>query len=130
MLRLLLGPIVVRGVGLDINTLLYAAAATVIGWQSIIFWICASIHGMREGIVPPDPAFQRALSQITLERALLASLAVFLAGVAIAVQSFFDWGGRGFGAVDPSHMMRLVISAATAMLLGCRPPMAHYSWRC
>ena len=41
MLRLLLGPIVVRGVELDINTLLYAAAATVIGWQSIIFWICA-----------------------------------------------------------------------------------------
>ena len=73
---------------------------------------------MREGIVPPDPAFQRALSQITLERALLASLAVFLAGVAIAVQSFFDWGGRGFGAVDPSHIMRLVIPAATAMLLG------------
>ena len=117
MLRLLLGPIVVRGVGLDINTLLYAAAATVIGWQSIIFWICASIHGMREGIVPPDPAFQRALSQVTLERALLASVVLFLAGVAIAVQSVVDWGGGGFGALDPSHSMRLVIPAAATMLL-------------
>ena len=55
---------------------------------------------------------------MTLERALLASLAVFLSGVAIAVQSFFDWGGRGFGAVDPSRIMRLVIPAVTAMLLG------------
>ena len=55
MLRLLLGPIVVRGVGLDINTLLYAAAATVIGWQSIIFLIYASIHGIAKASFPPIP---------------------------------------------------------------------------
>ena len=42
---------------------------------------------------------------------------MFLAGVAIAVQSVVDWGGGGFGALDPSHSMRLVIPAAATMLL-------------
>jgi len=117
MLRLLLGPLVIGAVGFDINTLLYAAAATVIGWQSIIFWLCASIHGMREGIVPPNPSLMRVLSHVTLERTLLASLALFGVGLAMAAQSLFDWDVSGFGALNPSHSMRLVIPAATAMLL-------------
>jgi uncharacterized membrane protein len=99
------------------NTLLYAAAATTIGWQSMIFWVCAKIHGTREGIVPPDPAFERALGHVTLERALLLSLSVFLLGLVMAIASLSDWRGEGFHTLDPSHSMRLVIPAATAMLL-------------
>ena len=62
MLRLLLGPIVVRGV----TRYQYLALCRRGDRDRLavdIFWICASIHGMREGIVPPDPAFQRALSR-------------------------------------------------------------------
>jgi len=57
------------------------------------------------------------LSRATLERTLLASLALFGVGLALAAQSFFDWGAGGFGPLDPSHSMRLVIPAATTMLL-------------
>ncbi|MDR3530338.1 MAG: glycosyltransferase family 2 protein [Rhodopila sp.] len=117
MLRLLIGPVVIGSIGFDINTLMYASAATVIGWQSMIFWVSAKIHGTREGIVSPDPNFDRALGQITLERVLLASLAVFLCGILIAIGSVFSWGGEGFHALDPSHSVRLVIPAVTAMLL-------------
>jgi glycosyltransferase involved in cell wall biosynthesis len=117
MLRLLIGPVIIGSFGLDINTLLYASAGTVIGWQSMIFWVCATIHGSREGIVPPDPIFERALGHVTLERALLVSLAVFLFGLSIAAGSLFDWSETGFHVLDPSHSMRLVIPATTAMLL-------------
>jgi hypothetical protein len=117
MLRLLLGPITVGSAGLDINTMLYASAATVIGFQSIIFWVCATIHGTHEGIVSHDPAFERILVHVTLERALLASLAVFLAGMAMAVDSVVGWRAAGFHALDPSHSMRVVIPAVTTILL-------------
>ena len=117
MLRLLAGPVVIGSVGFDINTLLYASALAVIGWQAMIFWVCAKIHGTREGIVPPDPGFERILGAATLERVLLASLALFLAGVSLAVASVLDWGQKGFHALDPAHSMRLVIPATTAMLL-------------
>ncbi|MDE2198540.1 MAG: glycosyltransferase family 2 protein [Rhodospirillales bacterium] len=117
MLRLLAGPVMIGRVGLDINTLMYAAAATIIGWQSMIFWVCATIHGTREGIIPPNPLFERALRRVTLERVLVVSLEVFVLGVLIAVASVIDWGGQGFHALDPSHSMRFVIPAATVMLL-------------
>jgi glycosyltransferase involved in cell wall biosynthesis len=117
MSRLLIGPIVIGSVGFDINTLLYASAATAIGWQSVIFWVCAKIHGTREGIVSPDPMFERVLGYVTLEKALLASLGLFVVGILMAIGSLFDWGAKGFHALDPLHSMRLVIPAATTMLL-------------
>jgi glycosyltransferase involved in cell wall biosynthesis len=116
-LRLLIGPVLVGSVGFDIDTLLYAAAAAIIGWQSMIFWVCAKIHGRREGIVPPDPGFERMLGYVTLERALQGSLAVFVVGLLLAIRSTIDWGVAGFGALDPSHSMRLVILAATTMVM-------------
>ena len=117
MARLLFGPVVVGAVRFDVNTLLYATAATLIGWQSMLFWVCAKIHGMREKIVPPDPGFARLLEKVTLERTLLGSLGVFLAGLLLAAGSVLAWGAGGFQELDPSHSMRLVIPAAPRMLL-------------
>jgi hypothetical protein len=116
-LRLLFGPIVIGSRGFDIDTMLYASAATVIGWQSMIFWVCAKVHGTREGIVPADPMFERLLGHATLERALIAGLIVFCVGLALAILSVIDWGVADFHALDPSHSMRLVIPSVTAMLL-------------
>ena len=117
MLRLVGGPIIIGSVGFDINTLMYASAATVIGWQAMIFWICAKIHGIRAGIVPPDPVFERLLEQLTLERILLVSSIFFLLGVVLAVSSVVTWGLEEFGPLDPRHSMRLVIPSVTVMLL-------------
>jgi glycosyltransferase involved in cell wall biosynthesis len=117
MLRLLIGPVMIGSKGFDINTMLYASAATVIGWQSMIFWVCAKLHVTREGIMPPDRGFERALRHLTLERVLLGSLALFLCGLAIAIGSVMDWQEAGFRALDPSSSMRRVIPAVTSMLL-------------
>ena len=83
----------------------------------MIFWVCAKVHGTREGIVPADPMFERLLGRATLERALIAGLVVFCIGFALAILSVIDWGAADFQALDPSHSMRLVIPAVTAMLL-------------
>jgi glycosyltransferase involved in cell wall biosynthesis len=117
MLRLLIGPVVIGSIGFDINTLMYAAAATVIGFQSMIFWVCANIHGLHEGILSPDSTFERKFRHVSLERVLLVSLAMFLIGLSIAIGSVVNWGGGGFRTLDPSRSMRLVIPAATIMLL-------------
>jgi hypothetical protein len=117
MLRLVAGPIIIGSVGFDINTLMYASAATVIGWQAMIFWICAKIHGVRAGILPRDPVFERLLEQLTLERILLVSSIVFLLGVVLAVSSVATWGLEEFGPLNPRYSMRLVIPSVTLMLL-------------
>jgi hypothetical protein len=120
MLRLLLGPVVFGAVGLGVNTLLYASAAVILGCQAVIFWICAGVYGRREGIVPPDPAFERLSRHMNLERVLLSSLALFVSGLLLALSSVVQWGTTGFRALDPEHSMRLVIPATTAMLLAAQ----------
>jgi hypothetical protein len=39
----------------------YASLSVVVGYQAVLFWVFAKIHGAREGIVPPDPWFRTAM---------------------------------------------------------------------
>jgi glycosyltransferase involved in cell wall biosynthesis len=117
MLALLGGPVSIGRVGFDIGTLLYSAALALIGWQSVLFWVCAKLHGVREGIVPPDPAFERAMRHLSLEAVLLGSVALFLTGLTLATVSLTRWQAAGFGVLESTHSLRLVIAAVTVMLL-------------
>jgi glycosyltransferase involved in cell wall biosynthesis len=118
MLWLLPAPRTVFGVTFDIHTLVYAAVAVVVGFQSVLFWVFAKIYGMREGIVPWDPGFQSILRLVSLENGLVVGgLLVFL-GISLAVYALGSWDAGGFGALRPTDTMRLVIPSATAILLG------------
>ncbi len=105
------------GVTFDIHTLLYASLATVVGFQSMQFWVFAKIYGMRERIVPPDPWFASVMSIATLERALVAAAALLVFGLGLAGVALGRWGADAFGILLPSETMRLVIPSATAILL-------------
>jgi glycosyltransferase involved in cell wall biosynthesis len=107
----------IGGIGFDIHTLLYAAVAVVIGFQSMLFWIFAKIYGMREGIVPPDPWFRTAVGFFTLESGLIAGAGLLALGVALGAWAVGRWSIAGFGELSPSDAMRLVIPSATAILL-------------
>jgi len=115
---LLPASIMIGGVGFDIHTLLYASMLMVIGMQAILFWVFAKIHGLREGIVPPDPAFERFIAGAHLERSLIAAALMLLCGVCLGLLAFGSWQSDSFGGLDPRHTMRLVIPSATLILLG------------
>ena len=117
MLWLLPGPRVVGGVTFDVHTLLYAAVLTVIGVQSMMFWIFAKIYGERERIVPPDPWFREAVKIISVERGLIAGAVMLLAGVGLGLAALGLWTAQGFGPLLPSDTMRFVIPSATLCLL-------------
>jgi len=118
MLWLLPAPRAVAGVILDIHTLMYAAVAVVIGFQSVLFWVFAKIYGMREGIVPWDPWFRSMLRVASLENGLIVGGILLFIGVSLAIYAVGSWDARGFGALRPTDTMRLVIPSATAILLG------------
>jgi hypothetical protein len=102
----------------DVHTLLYAALAVVVGWQSMTFWVFAKVYGMRERIVPPDPWFNSWMSVIPLEAGLAAGAALLLGGLGLAVYALGDWGAHRFGPLALDRTMRLVIPSCTAVLLG------------
>ena len=105
------------GITFDIHTLLYAAVAVVIGFQSMQFWVFAKVHGQREGILPPDPWFQSIIRSATLERSLITAGLLLLLGLGLGTYAFSTWGEASFGPLRPERTMRFVIPSATAILL-------------
>jgi glycosyltransferase involved in cell wall biosynthesis len=114
---LLPGSRMIGRVTFDIHTLLYAAMLVPIGFQSMFFWAFAKIHGMREGIVPPDPSFRRLSSTITLENGLIAGAALLVVGIGLAVYALGNWQGAAFGSLSPEAEMRFVIPSVITIIL-------------
>jgi len=108
----------IGGISFDVNSLLFAAMAMIVGMQSMQFWVCAKIYGMREGIVPPDPWFRSAMVMATLEKGIGAGAVLLLVGLGLALYAVGVWNEVEFGPLRPTETMRIVIPAATAIVIG------------
>ena len=71
-LLLLPGPLTVGNVNFDVHSLLYAALATVIGFQAVTFALFSKIFAISEGLLPEDSRLTRLLRWVTLEMGLAA----------------------------------------------------------
>lgn len=111
-------PVLIMDVGLDIHTMAYAGAAVLLGFQMLLFAVLTKQAGMRAGWLPEDPGWLRRVEGFTLERGLLLSLGLFIAGLALSVHAVTMWAAGDFGALDPQATMRWVVPAVTAMALG------------
>lgn len=117
-LTLLIGPITVGTAGLDIGTMLYSAALSVIGYQAVLFSVMLKLFAAREGFLPMSPRYRRLVERFSVERGLIFGIVIFAVGILVAVLQFIRWGGAGFGAMDAGQNMRIAIPAALGMILG------------
>ena len=101
-LAILHGPIVVAGVGFDIHTMLYAAGATVLGVQLVLFSLLARTVGVLKSQLPMTRPLVRFLQVFTLERGILLGLSLGLVGFGLAVYSVESWAHARLGALRPS----------------------------
>ncbi len=115
---ILRGTIVIDGVGFDIHSMLYAASATVLGLQLVLFSLLARTVGVLKSVLPMSPALARFLRVFTLERGILLGLSLGTVGLALAVYSVVSWAHARLGALDPTEMMRVAIPSVTLMLAG------------
>ncbi|MEA2204517.1 MAG: hypothetical protein QOE77_1293 [Blastocatellia bacterium] len=120
MLWLLPVPRVVAGVTFDVHTLLYAAAAIIIGFQAILFAVFTKVFAISEGLLPPDKRLDNLFRYITLEGGLIVASLLILAGLAGTAYSYWFWDQLSFGNLDPARTMRIVIPAVTALTVGCQ----------
>ncbi len=123
---LLPGPRVVGGLGFDVHTMLFAAAAVLLGAQSVLFAVFTKTFAAQEGLVPADPRVDRLYRYVTLETGLIVSGVVLMAGLALAVLSLSSWARSGYGAMDVGRTMRLVIPAMLLMVLGAQGVLASF----
>ncbi len=117
-LWLLPGPRVVGSVTLDVHTLIYAAAAVFLGFQSVLFAVFSKVYAITEGLLPEDPRLSRLFQFITLEKGLVVGAILLAVGLAASLYALSDWAGRAFGALDPVETLRIVIPGVLALTLG------------
>ena len=112
------GPRRIGTVGFDVHTLLYAAGAIIIGFQSVVFAFFTKIFAISEGLLPEDPRLTKAFKYITLETGLAAGSLLVVAGLAGSLYAFIHWSLGSFGALDATRTLRIVIPSLTALMLG------------
>jgi glycosyltransferase involved in cell wall biosynthesis len=119
-------PIFVGRVGFDIHTMLYAAGATVLGVQLVLFSILARSVGVLKNVLPMSRALAHFLGLFTLERGILLGLSLGLAGFGLAVYSLGRWASVELGPLDPPAMMRVAIPSVTLMITGAEIAFASF----
>lgn len=115
---LLPGPRVINGIGFDVHTLLYAFVAVLLGFQLIAFAVFAKVFATSEGLLPHDPRMDRIFQYITLETGLIVGGILVIAGIGGSFFAVSDWARSSFGALDPSHMLRIIMPSVFALTLG------------
>jgi glycosyltransferase involved in cell wall biosynthesis len=115
---LLPGPRVVHGVGFDVHTLLYAFVAVLLGFQLVAFAVFTKVFAISEGLLPDDPRLNRAFRFITLETGLAAGGLLMALGMGGSIFAVAGWANASFPALDPGHMLRIVMPAVFSLTLG------------
>ncbi|MGZ8191387.1 MAG: glycosyltransferase family 2 protein [Methylococcaceae bacterium] len=109
---------VIGGIGFDIHTMLYAAAAVIIGMQAVFFALFSKLFAIGINLFPPDDKIRLTMKLWTLERGLLVGLALMLLGILGSVDVVLDWSREDFGAMTPAAAMRIIIPLITALIAG------------
>jgi hypothetical protein len=118
--------LVVNGVHFDVDTLLFAALAVLLGYQSILFSIFATTFAISERLLAQSPRIDAFLKVMTLERGLLLGAVSMVAGIALLTAAVHQWSVVHFGQLDYPHTMRLVIPGMTLTALGFQTILASF----
>jgi glycosyltransferase involved in cell wall biosynthesis len=110
----------VGGSVLDIHTMLYAAMMLIVGFQAAFFSICTKMFAIGEGLLPEDPRLNTLFKYITLETGIIGGVTLILVGLMTTFLALHEWSERGYGELNSTHTMRLVIPGATALTLGAQ----------
>jgi glycosyltransferase involved in cell wall biosynthesis len=115
---LLPGSLTLGRVTFGVHTLLFAAAAVIIGTQLVSFGAVARLFGVREGLWPDSARSAWIRRVLTIDRACIAGAVMFVAGVGLAVAAVAGWAGQDYGSMDTDALMRVAIPSVLLCAVG------------
>ncbi|RFU40799.1 glycosyltransferase family 2 protein [Actinomadura logoneensis] len=111
------GPVRIGDIAFDVDTLVGAGAAMVIGFQAVIFAILTKVYAAQEGFLPTDTRVRKLTSWLSMEKGLVIGGLLAVGGLAGLVASVMHWRVNNFGELDPRHSLRIVVPSATALVM-------------
>jgi hypothetical protein len=112
------GPVQLMNIHFDTNTLLYAGAFVVIGFQAVNFAVFTRIYAIQQGFLPKNSTLDKLYNFITLEAGLVIGIFITLAGLGGSVYSLYLWDQQDFGQLNYSSILRVVIPSVFAIMIG------------
>jgi hypothetical protein len=109
----------------DVNTMIYAACALVLGAQLATMGIVAKKYVVMAGLHRPSKMMDWAWKHYRLEYGLLAGAAMMIFGFGIAYLASSSWAAQGYGPILDPRTTRDVVLSATLLVLG-----AHVVFSC
>jgi len=123
---LLPGARTLGNVRFDVHTLLYGSAMVLVGFQSILFAALSSVFGVSVGLLPRSSRLEGWLRWPVLETGVLVGLFLLAGGIVGSLMALASWGQQAFGPLDYEIMLRLVIPAVLALILGSQVILASF----
>jgi glycosyltransferase involved in cell wall biosynthesis len=108
----------VGGTVFDVHTLLYAAAAFLLGFQTCIFAVLARAFMASRKLLPKSKRLTWFLRYSSLELGVIVGAGLILAGLGGSAAAVWGWQAHSFGPLDPSVTLRIAIPSVLALLAG------------
>jgi hypothetical protein len=109
----------VGAVQFNVGTLAVACMTIIVGFQLTAFAFFTKVFAIAEGLLPDDPKFSQLFKTFTLEKGILLSLAILLAGIALLLRAVWLWSQFHFGELPSmEENLRRLIPAASLVVLG------------
>lgn len=115
---LLPGPFRLGTATLDTNSMMVFAMLLQLGVQVLLFAAFTRLYAHHTGLLPPTRTVDWFDRHFSMETGLLAGLLLHAAGAVLLGQLVLAWGRSGFGALDYSGSMRIVILSVSCFMLG------------
>ena len=117
-LSLAAGPITItENIHLDIHSLVMGCVLLMVGSMSSGFALIARRQGARSGLLPTSEKTNRYLAWFSLERVLVVSAAILLAGLAGLAFCVWQWASQSFGDLTYASLLRPMIVSGTAVVV-------------
>jgi glycosyltransferase involved in cell wall biosynthesis/uncharacterized membrane protein YidH (DUF202 family) len=120
------GPVVLAGVTFDYHTLLYGAAAIVLGYQSLLLAAFTKLLAIETGLHPLKTNLGFLRRRETLERLAVLGVLLVVVGLVLGAMAARNWSRVDFEDLQPSVTIRLVIGSVLSLLIGGQTVLAGF----
>ena len=117
MVMLIGGPVQIRHISLDINTMLFAGAFLIIGVNAILFSVYTKIYAAKTFYIPMNKSIEK-ISRFSADQGIGIGFLLFVIGIIIAIIACVIWGSTSFGDLNPEKVMHITIPAVTLCSIG------------
>jgi hypothetical protein len=108
----------------SVHSLLYCAAAILVGFQAVCFSVFTKMIAISGRFTPVDPVFEKIVRRGRVYHGLAVGIVLMILGFVGATYTFAIWARAFFGDLDPFRTMRIAIPSVLALGLGLEVALA------